>query len=305
MYDHPTNPNIKIWDLPGFGTRKYSDLEKYCKTVELEKYHAFVIISASRFTENDIKLAKKVRSIEKNFFFVRTKIDNDVRSEKRKRSFNEGALLEEIRRECAENLNNLLSNEQDIFLIGNHHPSKWDFDRLTNAILGALKILEPESLTLSLGVLRSLSTEMLKKKVEVLKGRIWMAAAKSAAASIACPCAQRGIVLNEVALYRSQLGIPGEGSVEFSRLTTTTKDKVLKTFSHIFCPAVKGDDSVIDYRRYIPFFMRGLILNENVFHDTCHDLKHSLELVEDAALSVLEETAEICGLNTDWDKLEI
>lgn len=300
MYDHPTNLNIKLWDLPGFGTPKYSDLEKYCKTVELEKYHAFLIISASRFTENDIKLAKKVRSTEKNFFFVRTKIDNDVRSEKRKRSFNEGALLEEIRRDCAKNLNNLLSNEQDIFLIGNHHPSKWDFDRLTNAILGALKILERESLTLSLGVLRSLSTEMLKKKVEVLKGRIWMAAAKSAA----CPCTQSGIVLNEVALYRSQLGIPGTGSVEFSRLTAMTKDKVSKTFSHIFCRAVKGDNSTIDYIQYIPI-IGDFILRRDAFYDTCHVLEHSLELVEDAALSVLEETAEICDLNTDWDKLEI
>ena len=303
MYDHLSNPNIKFWDLPGFGTPNYSDLEKYCKTVELEKYHAFLIFSATRFTENDFKLAKKVRSIEKKFFFIRTKIDNDVRSEKRKRSFNEKALLEKIRRDCAENLNNLLSNEQDIFLISNHHPSKWDFDRLNKALLGALKILQRESLTLSLGVLTSLSTEMLKKKVQVLKGRIWMVAGISAAA--ACGLVPEGAICQaEVALYRSQLGIPNRESVEFSHLTGTTKNKILKTFSDNLLCDVMEDNSVEQFIKYIPF-IGVLIMTPKVFYDTCHFLEHSLELVEDAALSVLEEAAEIRDLNVDCDELEI
>ena len=301
MYDHLSNPNIKFWDLPGFGTPNYSDLEKYCKTVELEKYHAFLIFSATRFTENDFKLAKKVRSIEKKFFFIRTKIDNDVRSEKRKRSFNEKALLEQIRRDCAENLNNLLSNEQDIFLISNHHPSKWDFDRLNKALLGALKILQRESLTLSLGVLTSLSTEMLKKKVQVLKGRIWMVAGIPAAAYAS---GKGAICQAEVAFYRSQLGIPNRESVEFSHLTGTTKNKILKTFSdNLFCD-VMGDNFVEQFIAFIPL-IGGLISSAKVFYDTCHFLEHSLELVEDAALSVLEEAAEIRDLNVDCDELEI
>ncbi|KAJ7387310.1 Interferon-inducible GTPase 5-like [Desmophyllum pertusum] len=103
-YDHPTNPKIKYWDLPGIGTPKYPDLETYCSKVQLERYSAFLVFTNNRFTENDQKLAKKIRSTNGSFFFIRAKIDQNVNAEKRKRSFNEDAMLEKIRRYCLENL---------------------------------------------------------------------------------------------------------------------------------------------------------------------------------------------------------
>ena len=304
VYDHPTNPKVKFWDLPGIGTPNYPDLETYCKEVELEKYHAFLIFTASRFTENDLNLAEKIRSIKKQFFFIRTKIDNDVRSEMRKRSFNERAMLEKIRRDCAENLSDLLSNEQDIFLISNHDPSKWDFDRLTQAILCAQQTLQRESLTLSLGAFRSLSTEMLKKKVEILKGRMWMVAAASVvspdlSAAVAASAAatslrllSRGFnlahILNEVDFYRSQLGIPEKESAEFRNLHAGSKDKVLKTYQTLTF-SFDENPSISDV--ILPLIP--IIGDIKSFHNAFHALRHSLELVEDAAFSVLEEAAEI------------
>ena len=299
VYDHPINPKIKFWDLPGIGTPKYPDLETYCKEVELEKYHAFLIFTASRFTENDLNLAEKIRSIKKQFFFIRTKIDNDVRSEMRKRSFNERVMLEKIRRDCAENLSDLLSNEQDIFLISNHDPSKWEFDRLTQAILCMLQTLQRESLTLSLGVFRSLSTEMLKKKVKVLQGRMWMVAAASLVSSafspegmllegMLSPGFNLGRILDEVNFYRSQLGIPKKESAEFRNLHAGSKDKVLKTYqtlTFIFDEKPRISDVILSL---IP-----IIGNIKSFHNAFHALEHSLELVEDAAFSVLQEAAEI------------
>ena len=130
------------------GTPNYP-VETYCEQVQLERYHTFLIFTATRFTQNDLKLAEKIRSIDKKFFFIRTKIDENVRAEKRKRSFNEGAMLDEIRCYCSENLGELLTNEQNIFLISNHYPAKWDFDRLTKAILDVLPTYQRESLTLS------------------------------------------------------------------------------------------------------------------------------------------------------------
>ena len=91
-YYHPKNSKIKFWDFPGTGTPKYPDVEAYCNQVNLEWYDSFLIFTAGRFTENDLKLARKIKSIGKNFLFVRTKIDVDVQAEKRKRSFNEEAL---------------------------------------------------------------------------------------------------------------------------------------------------------------------------------------------------------------------
>ncbi|KAJ7387311.1 Interferon-inducible GTPase 5-like [Desmophyllum pertusum] len=73
-YDHPTNSKIKYWDLPGIGTPKYPDLETYCRKVQLERYSAFLVFTIDRFTENDQKLAKKIQSTDRSFFFIRAKL---------------------------------------------------------------------------------------------------------------------------------------------------------------------------------------------------------------------------------------
>lgn len=137
-YDHPTNPKIKLWDLPGIGTTNYPDLETYCKELKLEQFHAFLIFSSSRFTKNDSQLAKEIGSMNKKFFFIRAKIDQDVEAAKRKKTFNEDAVLRKIRSSCSTNLAGLLRNEDDIFLISSHYPAKWDFLRLSQATQGRL-----------------------------------------------------------------------------------------------------------------------------------------------------------------------
>lgn len=148
-YDHPAFPNAKFWDLPGIGTPSYPDMETYTKKVELEKYDAFLIFTATRFTENSLKLAVKIKSMKRKFIFIRTKIDNSARAESRKRSFDEQGMLTKIRCKCLERLGDLLSCEEDVFLISSHHPNKWDFSRLTEAIFDAVIMLqEQESLTL-------------------------------------------------------------------------------------------------------------------------------------------------------------
>ena len=106
--------------------------------MQLDKYHTFLILASHRFTEKHIILAKEIKKQGKSFFFIRTKIDVDVRAEMRKKSFSEAAVLQKIRRNCKENLvdeaGNPISSEDDIFLISNHDPDKWDFSRLTEAI---------------------------------------------------------------------------------------------------------------------------------------------------------------------------
>ena len=56
-------------------------MDAYCDQVQIDKYHAFLIFTDTRFRENDIKLAEKISSIDKKFFFIRTKIDENVRAE--------------------------------------------------------------------------------------------------------------------------------------------------------------------------------------------------------------------------------
>ncbi|KAK3525821.1 hypothetical protein QTP70_010322 [Hemibagrus guttatus] len=79
-YKHPTMPNVTLWDLPGIGSPKYT-AKNYCKQVQFKVYDFFIIISSERFKENDIMLAKEIKKRKKLFYFVRSKIDNDIRAE--------------------------------------------------------------------------------------------------------------------------------------------------------------------------------------------------------------------------------
>ncbi|XP_046850206.1 serine/threonine-protein kinase/endoribonuclease IRE1-like [Xenia sp. Carnegie-2017] len=170
-YPHPTNPKIIFWDLPGIGRPNYPDLPTYCEKVNWEKYDTFLIFTRGRFTENDLILAKKIISIDKSFFFIRTHIDVDYNNEKRKKAFKEEEMLKKIRTDCWKNFQGVRHglNEDKVFLISNHHPTKWDFARLTQSILDVLPFRQRECLTLSLGVQTSPSTDILNRKADVLR----------------------------------------------------------------------------------------------------------------------------------------
>ena len=298
-YDHPTNPKIKFWDLPGIGTPNYPDMPTYCKEVGLERFHAFLILTACRFTENDLELAKKIRSSNKKFFLIRTKIDENVRAERRKRSFNEDAMLQKIRRDSAENLGNLLSDVRDIFLISNHDRDKWDFARLLQAILDALPTYQRETMVLSLG--NSVTNDIFQKKVEVLRGRIWTVASLSAAAALVpipglSIAVDIGLILKEFAFYRSQLGLPEEGTAEFEKLHFATKEAVSKICittaaqATAFLSVYAAESAVEEVVRFIPI-LGSLISSGLSFSTTLVTLQKCLESVEETALLVLKEAA--------------
>jgi hypothetical protein len=130
-------------------------------------YDTFLILTAGRFTQNDLQLAKRVEEMKKSFFFVRTKIDQDVDNEKEKRAFNEGATLNDIRGDCLKNLKRSSFGNIAIFLVSNRKTAKWDFVRLQEAILDVLPLRQKQSLTLSL---TSHSKNILKEKVKILRG---------------------------------------------------------------------------------------------------------------------------------------
>ncbi|KAJ7314158.1 hypothetical protein OS493_039396 [Desmophyllum pertusum] len=302
-YDHPTNPKIKFWDLPGIGTTNYPDLETYCEKVKLETYNAFLIFTNNRFTEIDNKLVKKIRSIDKRFFFICAKIDQEVRAEKRKRSFNEDAMLEEIRRDCLKNLvdegSNQLSNEQNIFLISNHYPDKWEFDRLTQAILDALPTYQRESLILSLGIL---SPDLLQRKVQVLKRRMWMVASLSAGVAVVplpgvSAATDLVLITREIRFYKSQLGLPDKGTPGFAMLCVDTQRQVADFCSMVantsnvgvFMAAYASQQAAEEVTRFIIPLVGLLAAGAMSFANTYLCLKHCLEQMEQTALLVHKE----------------
>ena len=56
-FEFPSNRNIKLYDLPGSGTKEFP-LEQYPDKVDMDKYDAFVLISTERFLKEDAEIAK-------------------------------------------------------------------------------------------------------------------------------------------------------------------------------------------------------------------------------------------------------
>ena len=158
-------PILLITDTP-----KLQNIETYSETVDMKKYDAFLILATSRFHGNEWSLAKKVISLKKPFMFIRTHIDENYRSEKRKKKFDEKVMLRKIRNDCVNHLKEFGIGDKDVFLISNHYPTKWDFSRLTKAILDAFPLQKKECLTLSLNTLTSASENVIIQKVKFLRG---------------------------------------------------------------------------------------------------------------------------------------
>lgn len=170
VYTHPTQPNVKLWDLPGIGMPGLK-ADQYLKKVQFETYDLFIIISSTRFKENDVYLAEEIKKKHKHFYFVRSKIDNDINSAARSRNFNEQEVLCTIRKDCRRNLKEV--GDSEVFLISSYDLEKYDFQNLVDTI--ELELLEQKRFAL----VRSLpvcSMAMLEKKKEIMKKFIMLAA---------------------------------------------------------------------------------------------------------------------------------
>ena len=300
-YPHPDNPKIVFVDLPGIGTPKNRDLEPYCEKTELEKYDVFLIFAIKRFIENDLKLARKIGEIGKKFLVVRTNIDVDVGSGRRgkPKSFDEDAMLEKVRCDIAKNLGDLLSKKEDIFLISNYDCDKWDYDRLTQAIIQGLPTYQREALTLSL---TRLSEKMVESKVEVLNERIWkVAAVSAAAATVPIPALSVAVdiklIIDEVSFYRSQLCLPPVESRRFLELNVYTQECIrglcFQNASQVaaFLAPYATEAGVEEVIRFVPVI--GQVLAGGLsFAATYGALKYCLHRVKGVALAALKDTVQ-------------
>ncbi|XP_046843681.1 interferon-inducible GTPase 1-like [Xenia sp. Carnegie-2017] len=153
-YLHPKHKNIIFWDLPGIGTPKYPNYKEYCKKVGgLEKYDAFLIFCKTRFTHYDKVLAEKAsKDLDKPFFFVRTNVDTELKNAEDDEGpkFNEASVMKRMRENCLKNLEGLIHDEKDIFLIDNRITEKYDFQHLKESIAEALPEEKQESFVASL-----------------------------------------------------------------------------------------------------------------------------------------------------------
>ena len=130
-YPHPNNPLLKFWDLPGVGTDKFPG-KTYLAKIKVDRYDFFLLITATRFTEYDTWLGKEFRKRNKKYFFVRTKIGQDVSNNKRAhpRTHNEEAVVKKIRESTEELLKENGFADVPLFLIDSYKPHKFQFEEL-------------------------------------------------------------------------------------------------------------------------------------------------------------------------------
>uniref|UniRef100_A0A8C9ZA83 IRG-type G domain-containing protein n=1 Tax=Sander lucioperca TaxID=283035 RepID=A0A8C9ZA83_SANLU len=162
-YPHPNHPNVTLWDLPGVGTTKFP-ADEYLKKVEFERFDFFIIISADRFREND-----------KKFYFVRSKIDHNIRDEEETQGseFNEEETLKEIREDCIQGK----SESPQVFLVSSRKLHLYDFPLLEKTLEEELPAHKKHVLLLALP---NVSLEIIIKKKEALQAGIKYRAAMSA-----------------------------------------------------------------------------------------------------------------------------
>ncbi|XP_005755124.1 interferon-inducible GTPase 5-like [Pundamilia nyererei] len=183
-YPHPKYPNVILWDLPGIGTTKFP-AKKYLKLVGFEKFDFFIIISTTRFTENDVKLAQEIQKMKKKFYFVRSKVDNDIRAERRNRHFSEERTLTKIRDDCVQRLGGLGFESPQVFLVSSFELHLYDFNLLHQTLDKDLPKNKRDAL---LFVMPNINPEIIRKKKEAFKRRLyWLTTLSAAVAAVPLP----------------------------------------------------------------------------------------------------------------------
>lgn len=87
---------VSLWDLPGVGTEAFP-AETYVRQMGLRYFDGVLIVTAERFTQNDIMLMNALKEFDVPFYMVRNKSDQALEMEFQEYGRAEGAVLTELR----------------------------------------------------------------------------------------------------------------------------------------------------------------------------------------------------------------
>uniref|UniRef100_A0A8D2AZ31 IRG-type G domain-containing protein n=1 Tax=Sciurus vulgaris TaxID=55149 RepID=A0A8D2AZ31_SCIVU len=164
-YKHPNISNITIWDLPGIGTIKLS------MTSSL-----LFLLHASR--KNDLDLAKAIKIMKKNFYFVKAKVDSDLRNEEvsKPNTFDREKVLKQIREDYVRKIKENKIDDPQVFLISNHNVSEYDFPIMMDTLIKDLPAQKRHIFMLSLP---NITEAAIQRKRDSMKQFIWLEAIKA------------------------------------------------------------------------------------------------------------------------------
>ncbi|XP_008156605.1 interferon-inducible GTPase 5 [Eptesicus fuscus] len=169
-YPHPQFPDVTLWDLPGAGCPG-CPADKYLKQVDFGRYDFFLLVSPRRCGAVETRLASEILRQGKKFYFVRTKVDEDLAATRSQRpsGFSEAMVLQEIREHCAERLRVAGVTDPRIFLVSNLWPVRYDFPLLLSTWEHDLPAHRRHAGLLSLP---DISLEALQRKKDMLQEQV-------------------------------------------------------------------------------------------------------------------------------------
>ncbi|XP_061115891.1 interferon-inducible GTPase 5-like [Conger conger] len=242
VYPHPKYPKVKVWDLPGIGTPNFK-ADEYLEKVKFERYDFFIIIISERFKVNNVQLATEIQRMKKRFYFVRSKIDNSIHAEKRKKDFDEDKTLSIIREDC---MKGLLENgvaSPTVFLISSFELQLYDFPKLQETMEKELPEHKQRVLLLSLP---NITLDINKKKKEALQANIWKVSLLSGAvAAIPIPglsvVVDVGILVKELSSYYQAFGLDDESLKNLSDKTNVPLEELKAVLTSPLNKEISGD----------------------------------------------------------------
>ncbi|XP_067676620.1 interferon-inducible GTPase 5-like [Haliotis asinina] len=265
MYRHPYNEKLVFWDLPGVGTPKFPQDKSYLGRVGYSKYDFFLLLSDDRFTSKDIWLAWEIESLKKDYFFVRTKIDDAMESaEHSEHNFSQSKILERIKKNCNDNFTAGQLKKRPVYCIDSYDKHTWDYSKLMEDILVSLPEQKRNALVLSLS---PLTKGVIKSKTVVLKTRAKKVALISGiqgAGTSLIPIPLLGgaisvsldiaLLANEVIFYLKQYGLDDASLRELSSRTNTPVE--------YFKDALKDGSTIMASRQSVKTFLTNMVKSE-------------------------------------------
>ncbi|XP_061453151.1 interferon-inducible GTPase 5-like [Rhineura floridana] len=208
-YSYSGHPSVTLWDLPGIGTPNFQ-ADHYLEAVEFSRYDFFIILASERFKENHVRLAQAIVREGKQFYFVRTKVDNDLESmRRRKNPPTEEEVLQEIRNDCQEKLAKAGLADAKVFLLSSFEINKFDFQVFEETLEQELPSHKRHAFLLSLP---NVSLAIIEKKRQLLHQEVWkVALISSLVAAVPLPglafTCDVSILLRKLSTYRQDFGL--------------------------------------------------------------------------------------------------
>jgi predicted GTPase len=166
---------LALVDLPGCGTPRRPQAT-YVRDMNLLSYDVFLIITAERFTENDLFLYRELTRAGKQCFVIRNKLDRAIEDARHDNDMSE----DEVRSSIVANIReNLAPNPPDqVYLTSARQPQNFDLPQLLEDILATLSGVKKDRFAADMAALNKKALEEKKRVAEeVVKLHAALAAA--------------------------------------------------------------------------------------------------------------------------------